>query len=77
MDESLLLPLLRAVKALVAQNRALEERVAKLEDDAKRAAERRALAAQKVREELDALEPVRGDDTLSMPPRPNGPPESP
>ena len=39
----------------MAQNRALAERVAKLEDDAKRAAERRALAAQKVREELAAL----------------------
>jgi hypothetical protein len=77
MDETLLLPLLCAVKALVAHNRALEERVSKLEDDAKRAAERRALAAQKAREELDSLGPVGGDDSLSMPPRPNGPPESP
>ena len=76
MDETLLLPLVRAVKALAAQNRALEERVAKLEDNAKRAAERRALAAQKVREELEALGPVRQDDGLSMPPRPNGSPES-
>jgi hypothetical protein len=75
MDETLLLPLLRAVKALAAQNRALEERVAKLEDDAKRAAERRALSAQKIREELQALEPY-AEDGLGLPPRPDGPAKS-
>ena len=60
----------------MAQHRALEERVAKLEGDARRAAERRALAVRKVREELQAFGPVRGDDGLSMPPRPDGTPES-
>ena len=75
MDENSILPLVRVVRALVAQNRTLEERVAKLEDDAKRAAERRALSAQKIREELQALEPY-AEDGLGLPPRPDGPAKS-
>jgi hypothetical protein len=75
MDENWILPLVRVVRALVAQNRSLEERVAKLEDDAKRAAERRAHSAQKIREELQALEPF-AKDSLDVPPRPDGPAKS-
>ena len=75
MDEDQLLLLVRVVRALAAQNRTLEERVAKLESEAKRAAERRAHSAQKIREELQALEPF-AKDSLDVPPRPDGPAKS-